>query len=336
MANTIALPDQVPRVRRGRSWRALLVRRVLLGILTLWLVTLVVFAATQALSGDAATALLRQTATPERLAAFREQLHLDEPVWRQYTAWLTGVVTGDAGESFATRQPVAQLLGGRLVNSVVLVAASAVVAVPLSIGLGLLSGLYRDRAVDHLTAVGSLLLAAIPEFVLAMGLVLLFATAVFQVYPAVTLLPPGEPIAAHPQFLVLPTATLILAVVPYMSRIMRASVIEVLESEYVRMARLKGMSRRVVLLRHVLPNAIVPSIQVTALQLAWLAGGVVVVEFVFRYPGVGQALVDAVANRDIPVVQAVTLLIGAAYVGLNLIADVLTILATPRLRTAER
>jgi peptide/nickel transport system permease protein len=152
----------------------------------------------------------------------------------------------------------------------------------------------------------------------------------------VTLLPPGEPIAAHPQFLVLPTATLILAVVPYMSRIMRASVIEVLESEYVRMARLKGMSRRVVLLRHVLPNAIVPSIQVTALQLAWLAGGVVVVEFVFRYPGVGQALVDAVANRDIPVVQAVTLLIGAAYVGLNLIADVLTILATPRLRTAER
>jgi peptide/nickel transport system permease protein len=176
----------------------------------------------------------------------------------------------------------------------------------------------------------------LPEFVIGIGLVLLFATSVFQWFPAVSLLPPGEHAWEQPDVVVLPAATLVLAVTPYISRIMRGSMIEVLESEYVTMATLKGLPRRTVIWRHAVPNAIVPAIQVTALQLAYLAGGVVVVEFVFSYPGIGAALVEAVGNRDMPVVQAVTMLAAGVYVGLNILADVATILVTPKLRTAGR
>lgn len=312
----------------------LVLRRLGLGALTLWLVSIVVFAATQALPGDAAQAILGKTATPERLAALREQLHLYDPVWRQYLHWLAGLVTGDLGDSLATQEPVVRLIGARIGNSAFLVLLSALVAVPLSLAIGIVSAARRDRAVDHLLTMTGLVLAALPEFVIGIALILLLATSVLHVLPAVTLLAEGTPIWQQIDQVVLPTATLVLAVVPYMSRIMRASMIEVLESEYVQMAHLKGIPQRLVVMRHALPNAIVPSVQVTALQLAWLAGGVVVVEYVFRYPGVGQALVDGVANRDLPVVQALTLLVGAVYVALNLLADVATILLTPRIRTA--
>jgi len=166
--------------------------------------------------------------------------------------------------------------------------------------------------------------------------VLLFATSVFQWFPAVSLLAPGERAWEAPKYVVLPAATLVLAVTPYISRIMRGSMIEVLESEYVTMARLKGLSERTVIWRHAVPNAIVPAIQVAALQLAWMAGGVVVVEFVFSYPGIGPALVEGVANHDMPVVQTVVMLAAAVYVLMNLVADLATILVTPKLRTAAR
>lgn len=312
----------------------LVLRRLGLGALTLWLVSIVVFAATQALPGDAALAILGKTATPERLAALREQLHLYDPVWRQYLHWLSGLATGDLGQSLATQEPVVRLIGARIGNSAFLVLLSALVAVPVSLAVGIVSAARRDQAVDHVLTMTGLVLAALPEFVIGIALILLFATSVFHLLPAVTLLADETPIWRQIDQVILPTVTLDLAVVPYMSRIMRASMIEVLESEYVQMAHLKGLPRRLVIMRHALPNAIVPSVQVTALQLAWLAGGVVVVEYVFRYPGVGQALVDGVANRDLPVVQALTLLVGAVYVGLNLLADVATILLTPRIRTA--
>jgi len=182
----------------------------------------------------------------------------------------------------------------------------------------------------------TLVLAALPEFVIGMGLILIFATGLFHWFPAVSLLAPGEKAWEDPRVVVLPAATLILAVVPYISRIMRGSMIEVLESEYVTMARLKGLPERQVIWRHAVPNAIVPAIQVTALELAWMAGGIVIVEFVFQYPGIGASLVDAVGNRDMPVVQTVTMLAAAVYVFLNLAADLATILVTPRLRTAGR
>lgn len=312
----------------------MLLRRLGLGAVTLFLVSLLVFGTTQALPGDAAMAILGKTATPERLAALREQLHLNSPVWAQYARWLGGIVTGQLGQSLATEQPVAQLLAPRIANSGFLVLVSAAIAIPLSLLVGIVSAIRRDGPLDHALTVGTLVLAALPEFVIGIALILLFATSVLHVLPAVTMLDEGVPIWREPLQVILPALTLDLAVVPYMSRIMRASMIEVLRSEYVQMARLKGLPRRHVILRHALPNAIVPFVQVTALQLAWLAGGVVVVEFVFRYPGIGQALVDAVGNRDLPVVQALTLLVGAVYVLLNVIADIATILLTPRLRTA--
>jgi peptide/nickel transport system permease protein len=254
----------------------------------------------------------------------------------QYLHWVGGVLTGSFGESAATQQPVSQLLSDRVGNSLFLVLISAIVAIPLSIATGVWTAMRRDRAVDHITSTTTLVLAALPEFVIGILLVLLFATSVFHWFPAVSLLPPGEHAWADPNVVVLPAATLVLAVTPYISRIMRGSMIEVLESEYVTMARLKGLSERRVIWAHAVPNAIVPAIQVTALQLAWMAGGVVMVEFVFSYPGIGAALVDAVGKRDIPVVQTVTMLAAGVYVVLNLLADLATILVTPKLRTATR
>jgi peptide/nickel transport system permease protein len=314
----------------------LLLRRIGLGLLTLWLVSLVVFAAVLALPGDAATAILGKEATPERVAALRDQLNLDHSVVSQYLHWLGGLLTGDLGTSAATQEPVSELLSVRVGNSAFLVLVASVVAIPLSLVIGVWTAMRRDRPADHITSTVSLVLASLPEFVIAIGLALLFATNVFHVLPAVSLLPPGTHAWDDPEVVVLPAATLVLAVTPYISRIMRGSMVEVLESEYVTMARLKGLPERTVIWRHAVPNAIVPAIQVTALQLAWMAGGVVVVEFVFHYPGIGAALVDAVALRDMPVVQTVAMLMAAVYVGLNLLADIATILVTPKLRTASR
>jgi peptide/nickel transport system permease protein len=314
----------------------LILRRVALGILTLFLISLVVFAAVLALPGDAATAILGREATPERLAALREQLNLNDSVVTQYLDWIGGVLTGSFGESAATQQPVSELLSGRVANTGFLVLVAAVVAIPLSIGIGVWTAMRRDRSVDHVVSTTTLVLAALPEFVIGIGLILLFATSVFTWLPAVSLLAPDERAWSEPSVVVLPAATLVLAVTPYISRIMRGSMIEVLESEYVTMARLKGLPERTVIWRHAVPNAIVPAIQVTALQLAWMAGGVVVVEFVFSYPGIGSLFIDAVDNRDMPVVQTITMFAAAIYVVLNLLADLATIAVTPRLRTEAR
>jgi peptide/nickel transport system permease protein len=313
-----------------------LLRRVIFGVLTLFLVAVIVFAGTQALPGDAAQAILGKNATPERLAALRHQLHLGESVVAQFGHWLGGILTGNLGTSAATQQPVSQLLSGRIANSAFLVLLAAVVAIPLSIGLGSWMAMRRDRAADHVGSTISLILAALPDFVIGILLVLVFATSVFHVFPAVSLIPPSDRAWQHLNDVILPAATLVLAVTPYISRIMRGSMVEVLESDYVTMARLKGLPERTVMLRHALPNAIVPAIQVSALQLAWMAGGIVLVEVVFAYPGIGAALVDAVGNRDVPTVQALSLIIAAVYVVLNLAADLTTIVVTPRLRTAGR
>lgn len=318
---------------RGGGIAGFVVRRLLLGVLVVLLVSVVVFAATQALPGDPARAILGRSATPESLAALRSQLHLDRPVLSQYGSFLTGLLRGDLGISLAAQQPVSQVLGDRLANSAFLVAVAAVISIPLSLGLGVLAALRRDRALDVGSGLVLMVLASLPEFVVAVVLVILFATTVTQVLPAISSIPPG----GHPwddlSGLVLPVATLTVAVTPYVARVMRASMIEVLESDYVEMARLKGLPERVVLRRHALPNALGPTLQVIAINLAYLAGGVVVVEYVFNFPGIGSALQDAVVSHDLPVVQALAMLIAAVYVVLNLLADIATILVTPRLRT---
>jgi peptide/nickel transport system permease protein len=309
------------------------VRRVLLGVLVLFLVSVVVFAATQALPGDPALAILGRSATPQSLAALRRQLHLDQPVLSQYWSWIVGLLHGNLGKSLAGQEPVTTLLGPKLVNSGVLVLISAVVSIPLSIAIGSWAALKREKIFDQTSSNLLLLLAALPEFVVAVVLVILFATTVFHVLPAISSIPPGSRPWNNWAALVLPTITLVLAVAPYVARIMRASMIEVLESDYVEMARLKGLPERTVLVRHALPNALGPVFQVIALNLAYLAGGIIIIEYVFNYAGIGSAIQEAVINHDLPVVQALAMLIAAVYVTLNLLADVATILVTPRLRT---
>jgi peptide/nickel transport system permease protein len=311
-------------------------KRLGLGVLILFLVSVVVFLATQALPGNAAQAILGKTATPAALKALSARLHLNESVIGQYFHWLSGIFHGNLGTSTATQQAVTSLLGSRLANSAFLVVVSAVVALPVSIGLGVWMAMKRDKTADHALSTSTLLVASLPEFVIAIALVLILSTNVFHAFPAVSLLGPGQHAWNKPSIVVLPALTLILAVTPYISRIMRGSMVEVLESDYVTMARLKGLSERTVIWRHAVPNAIVPAIQVSALQLAWMAGGVIVVEYVFDYPGTGTALINAVTERDVPVVQAIAVIIAAVYVVVNLAADLATIMLTPRLRTAAR
>ncbi|HEY7604084.1 MAG TPA: ABC transporter permease [Gaiellaceae bacterium] len=310
------------------------IRRLLLGVLVLFLVSVVVFAATQALPGDPARSILGRTATPASLKALREQLGLGGSAFSQYVDWITGLLHGDAGNSLAAQEPVSDLIGDKVVNSAFLVFCAGIISIPISIAIGSYAALKRDRAFDVTSSISTLVFAALPEFVVGITLVVIFATNVFPGFlPAITIIPPGGRPWDDMEAMILPTATLVLAVTPYVVRIMRASMIEVLESDYVEMARLKGLPERTVLVRHALPNALGPTFQVIAINLAYLAGGVIVVEYVFNYAGIGGALTNAVSQQDIPVVQALAMLIAALYVVLNLMADIATILVTPRLRT---
>ena len=320
------------RFRPSGVWGFIL-RRLLLGIVVLILVSILVFLATQALPGDPARAILGRSATPASLAALRRQLHLDQPVFTQYWTWITGLLHGNLGRSLAAQEPVSTLLAPKLVNSAVLVALAAVLSIPLSIAIGAWAAFRREKAFDQASSNLLLAAAALPEFVVGLVLVILFATTVLHVLPAVSTVPPGSRPWNNWVALVLPTITLVIAVAPYVSRIMRATMIEVLESDYVEMARLKGLPERTVLIRHALPNALGPVFQVIALNLAYLAGGIILVEVVFNYTGIGSATAEAVVNHDLPVIQALAILLAAVYVVLNLLADLATILVTPKLRT---
>lgn len=303
--------------------------RLLFGLLTLWAVSVAVFAATQALPGDAALMILGRDATPERVAALREQLNLDEPVAVQYTQWLQGVLRGDLGISYSNRSPVSEVLDGPIGASLTLMGLAALVATPIALAVGSFSALRRDRAFDHTASLGTLVTAAIPEFVVGILLILALGPGGLDLFPSVYSRNGG------PEQWVLPVLTLAFAVAPPIVRMMRATMIEVLESEYVQQARLKGLDERTVLVRHALPNAIGPVAQVVALQLAWLAGGVVAVEFLFNFPGIGKVLMDAIENRDVPLVQAVVLLIAGVYILVNLAADVLGLAANPKVRVTR-
>ncbi|MCQ9369416.1 ABC transporter permease [Brevibacterium sp. 50QC2O2] len=312
----------------------LIARRLVFSVFILLAVSLIVFFATLLLPGDPARAILGQQATPERVAAINAQMHLDEPAVTRYLMWLGGLFTGDLGTSVASGGPVSALLGDRIAATLVLMGLAAVISVPLGVALGIWSALRRGGRTDSAITWVTLLLAALPEFVIGIALISIFATSVFRILPAVTMAPPGTPVWTLPSQLVLPTITLALVVAPYIARMMRTTMLEVLDSGFVEMARLKGVPERRVILRHALPHAIGPVAQVIAIQLAWLAGGVVVIEFLFRYPGIGQALIDAVTFRDVQVVQAISMLVAALYVVVNLLADIAGILSNPKIRSA--
>jgi len=330
-----------PAARRKRTttdWRrrhpvvTLVITRVGLGVITLFAVSIVIFLATQALPGNAATAVLGASATPERIAAIEEQLRLNDPLIVQYGSWIGGVLTGNLGTSFANGQPVWDLVAPRLANSAVLLAGAVVVGTILAGALGLLAAARRDSWFDGISSTISLAIAALPEFIVAIALLILLSTNVLHLLPAVSTIPPGVSPLADISLLVLPIATLAIVISPYMFRMMRGAMIEALESDYAEMAGLKGIARWRILLMHAWPNALPPVIQVIGLNLLYLAGGIVVVENVFNYPGVGDGLVDAVANRDIPTIQFIVLVLAAFYVLVNIATDVIALLASPRRR----
>ena len=311
----------------------LLWHRTLMGLLTLWIVSVIVFWATQLLPGNAAYAVLGQTATPQSLATLEARLGLDQPAVVQYWQWLSGIFSGHLGTSLVSQQTgVGDLVWPRVLNSAVLVLLAGITGAVIGVLLGLLAAVRRDGILDHALSVTSLAVTSLPEFAIAIGMVFVFATNVLHLYPAVSPLPPGTKPWEEPQMLVLPVATLVIVVVPYIMRMMRGAAIEALESEYVEFARLKGLPRHAVLLKHALPNALPATLQAIALTFLYLAGGIVLVEYVFAYPGIGTGLVSAVTDKDIPVIQFIVLLLAAFYVVMNIAADVLTLIATPRRR----
>lgn len=313
-----------------------IVKRLALSVFILLGVSILVFAATQALPGDPARQILGHAASPTQLVALRHELGLDRSLLSQYTHWIGDLLRGSPGTSLTTHESVSSIISGRGLNSLALVVCSAGIAIPLSLLLGTFAAVRRDRPFDHASQLVLLVLTALPEFVIGLGLLLLLATSVFKALPAVALIPPGDNAFGHPSELALPVMTLVLAVVPYLARLQRAAMIDVLDSEYVQMARLKGVRERSVIRRHALRNSVVPIIQGSALAMIYLTGGIVTIEYLFAFPGLGSALAAGVQSRDLPVVQAIVLLFAASYVIFNLLADVLTIYASPRLRTRFR
>jgi peptide/nickel transport system permease protein len=322
---------RTPRLAYHPILRLTLVRGGL-GLVTLLLVSIVVFAATQVLPGNAAYAVLGHYATEARVRIIEAQLHLNRPAVVQYWDWLKGVLTGHFGISLADGVPVSSLVGPRIVNSAVLVLLSGVIGTVIAVILGSIAAVRRGGIFDEVSSVVALSITSLPEFVVAVGLVIVFAANFSHLLPAVSVIPPGVAAWREPTMLVLPVAALVIAIVPYIFRMMRASMIEALESDYVEMARLKGMPMWKIVLSHALPNSIAPTIQVIGLSFLYLAGGIVIVEDIFDYPGIGQGLVNAVTDRDIPVIQLIVVLLGAFYVVVNIGCDIIALLATPRRR----
>lgn len=313
-----------------------LARRLVFALVTLWAVATLVFVSTLLLPGDAARAILGNTATPDQLAAMRDEMGLNVPPLERYFSWLGGLSTGDLGSSVSSGREVSELLGSALSNSGLLVLLTALIAFPISVTVGVWSAWRRDSAADHVATIATLILAALPEFVIAFLLLYLFSTGVLSWFPATaTSIAGGGAVFTHFDELVLPVATLVIVLLAYGIRMTRATMLEVLEADYIQQARLNGLSERSVLFQHALKNAIGPVAQVMALQLAWLMGGVVIVEYVFNYPGIGKGVVDAVAHRDVTVVQGFTLVIAAAYVLVNIAADGFIMLSTPKARARK-
>lgn len=316
-----------PTVRRGlRTW---LLRRAGAAAFMLFVVSLLIFGATQALPGDVVQMILGKEASPEQIVALRQQLSLDQPLATQYLRWLVELLHGNLGTSIVSKVPVADLLLPRIENSFFIVAVSMLIAVPTSLFLGLLTATMKDSVADKLVMGFSVLVNALPEFVLGLVLVLLLSTSVLHIFPAVSLLSPAVPIWAQPSRLAMPVITLVLLQTTYLYRLVRSTVIDVLHTEYVQFAILKGLSPTRILLVHVLPNAIVPAIQAAGTIFAFSVGGVVVIEYVFGFPGLGTALADAVGVRDVPVVQAAVLTISVTFFITNIVTDMASFLLTP-------
>lgn len=312
----------------------LTIKRLFLGFGTIIIISLLIFAAVEALPGDLAEAMLGQNATQETVAAFRKELKLDRSPYERYISWLSGFLTGDLGKSLATDREIGELIGWRLSNTLFLGAVSAIIAVPIAVLLGILAALYRNTPFDNAISVVTLSLISFPEFFIGYILIAFFSVK-FSIFPSLANLNDSMSFWQKIYSIILPCLTLTLVVIAHMMRQTRAAIINILASAYIEMAHFKGLKRLRVIVVHAFPNSLSPVINVIALNLAYLVVGVVIVEVVFVYPGLGQLMVDSVAKRDLPVVQASGLIFAATYVLLNLLADLMSIISNPRLRDSS-
>lgn len=310
----------------------MLLRRLLLGLITIVLVSVIIFTGVEILPGDACTAFLEREAQGKLLENCRRDLGLNRSAAERYIDWASGAIVGDLGISANGQRSIAELVGNRMKNSLLLAFCSLLVGVPLAILLGVITALWRDRAVDLFFSTVAIFAMTIPEFVSATILILVFSVWLGWL-PGIVLTSAAAPASEFFPEIILPVIVLSMVMTAHILRMVRTSVIDVLESDYARMATLKGVPYWQIVFRHVLPNALLPAINVVALTIAWLLGGVVVIEVVFNYPGLGRMMIDSISDRDLPVVQAIALILAAIYVSVNLSADLLTMLANPRLRT---
>ncbi|NJP04575.1 MAG: ABC transporter permease [Chloroflexaceae bacterium] len=310
----------------------MIVRRFLWSLIVFTLVSVVVFTLVELLPGDAATAYLGRNATPERLALVRSELGLDRPAPERFVAWVGGILHGDLGTSLSQRQPVGDLVWGRLRNSLLIGLIAAVISIPLSLLLGVIAGLNRDRWPDSILSIISLISMSLPEFVIGTLLIFVFSLQ-FGLLPAVTIIDDTAPLNELLPYTILPVITLTLIICGYLLRIMRTSIIDALRSEHVQMAELKGLPALRVVLWHALPGALLPAVTASALVLAYMIGNLVVIEAVFNYPGLGTLALNAIQDRDLPLVQAIVLVLAGCYLLINLLADIITFMLNPRLRT---
>ncbi|QIE48068.1 ABC transporter permease (plasmid) [Pseudohalocynthiibacter aestuariivivens] len=313
-----------------RTILSIILKRLLVGCMTLFVVTIIIFGAIEMLPGDIATEVLGQAATEESLNAFREKYDLNRSLPARYLSWLGGAVTGDFGISLANQRPISELIGQRAANTFFLAGYAAAIAVPIAVVSGMLAALYNGSVFDRMLSSSTLAAISFPEFFIAYILILIFSVALGW-FPSLANVDSNMGLGERLYLTFLPAMTLTLIVLAYMMRMTRAAILNLLALPYIEMAHLKGMKRWRVIAVHALPNALAPIINVIALNLAYLIVGVVLVEVVFVYPGLGQILVDAVSNRDVTVVQAACLIFAATYILLNLAADILSIIANPRL-----
>ncbi|OII13954.1 ABC transporter permease [Curtobacterium sp. MCBA15_008] len=310
-------------------------RRLGIAVLTVVLASLFVFLAVQALPGDVAQQLLGQNATPDAVKQLRESLGLDQNVWLRYLQWLGGAVHGDFGTSLVSGEPVAPTLFTAFRNSMLIAVPAMIVGVTVSLTLGVVAGVRRGRPSDRVISIVSLVVMSVPEFMVATVLVLLFAIGL-PLFPAVVLRGSDATVAELLPTIWLPIIVLTLAMAAYIVRTARSSTIDVMASEFVTTAELKGLTMRRVVWKHAVPSALLPTLNVVALNVAWLLGGVVVVENVFNYPGMGKLMLESVFNRDLPTIEAIALLSAVVYVVCNLAADLVALALDPKLRTRQR
>ena len=312
----------------------LILKRILLGFITLFIVSLITFVGTEVLPGDACTTYLERQAFGEQLEACYRRLGLNVPAYERYISWAVNAIQGDFGYSLSGEMPINEVLGPRIKNSLVLASAAIFIGIPIALILGIVTALWRDKLPDVAISTVTIFAMTIPEFISATLLILIIAIWL-EWLPGIVIVPSDASFLELLPNIILPVIAIAMIMTAHMARMVRSSVIQVMASEYVQMAILKGVPYWKMIFRHVLPNALLPAINVVALTIAWLLGGVVVTEVVFNYPGLGRLVIESISNRDLPTVQALAIILASIYVSINLLADLLTLFLNPRLKTLQ-